>query len=368
MGISRIDGQRVTELSVENLGLDSDVADFDSPEVLAGAVRRAASFICPASPRRLCQRLEESLRYLISADSDETTLTTRIRNSLEDLVNYGDLIEVPVFDEERGVSYRTLFLGQPSYVWVPPSRYLLIGVRAEGLSLLDEELMRRVDYRLHVRSIDIELLGDLRTVFEAAGLRERTVEEWLNHPSFCSPHQLSEEYEGRLQIASPSGAINGVRILDPAKSLGYFPGRWRAPSQRDTGNFVIRHPVEFGADAWAYASILLGEVEKLVRLPVRQQLDRACDEAWRLQAALDAMAGTPQFAKIRKSNSGESELHLFSPVPSWVQRRLDTVGRALPHRPGSLMSYSIADLQIDEELLFLAQAMWIEDQSMSSAS
>ena len=98
----------------------------------------------------------------------------------------------------------------------------------------------------------------------------------------------------------------------------------------------------------------------VVDLPMRHRLDRACDEAWRLQAAIDCLADNPQRVRVQQRTGNLAVLHLLSPIPSWAQRRLDAVGRALPRQRGSLISYSISDEQLEEELSFLAQTMWID--------
>ncbi len=361
MGLVRVTSEQVAATAVEALGLDSQIVDFGSPEVLAAAVRRAASFTCPASPRLLTLVVEESLRGLVNPDQAETGAPSPVRAILDDLVGYGDLLEAPVLDGGRGTSHRTLFLGQPAFVRVSDSGCLLMGVRAEGLTLLDEALMERIDHDAHVRRIELRAGEDPRIVFGSSGLRERTTEQWLNHPLACLPEVLLAEYDALLTSSGPSGTIDGCRLLDPSKAVTYYHGRWRTPTSKDIGRFIIRHPLEFGSDAWAYAELHHGEVQKLVDLPVRQRLDRACDEAWRLQAAIDCLARNPQRIRVEHAAAGRpAQLHLLSPVPSWAQRRLDAIGRALPRRRGSLMSYSVAEAQVAEELSFLSQLMWTE--------
>ena len=298
MGLVRLSPQQVAAAAVENLGLDSEIADFDTPEVLAAAIRRAASFHCPASPLLLSRIVEEALRGLVSLDPLEGSTASPVRAMLEDLVSYGDLLEAPVADEERGTSHRTLFLGQPAYVRVSDVSCLLMGVPAEGLALLDEVLTERISQEAHVRRFRLETAEDPAVLFGSAGLREISVDQWLNHPPVCAPETLVSDYDSRLTSAGPSGTIDGCRILDPSKPVTYYHGRWRPPVRKDTGRYITRHPLEFGPDAWSYAELHQGEVVSLVELPVHHRLDRACDEAWRLQAAIDSLAGRPQRVRV----------------------------------------------------------------------
>ena len=98
----------VVASSVTWLGFDVDCVDFGVPEVLAAAVRRGASCLCPCSARQLTNRVEESLRGLTPLSSEE--LRSEIRSMVDNLVSYGDLLEAPILDDGTGISYRTLFL------------------------------------------------------------------------------------------------------------------------------------------------------------------------------------------------------------------------------------------------------------------
>lgn len=360
MGIARLSPQEVAAAAVETLGLDSSIADLTTPEVLAAAVRRAASFSCPVSPRLLTVAVEESLRGLDLEDPPSADSGTRVRAMVESLVAYGDLVEAPVNDEARTAIHRTLFLAQPAYVRVSPTTCLVIGVAADGLSLMDDALADRIDRDAHVRRLVLQPHEDPSLVLGSVGLREVSEEHWLRRPPTCQPDALVADYDLRLRIAGPSGSIDGCRILDTSLPVTYYRGRWRSPTKRDTGSYVARRPLEYGADAWCYAELRDGEVVTVVDLPLRQGLDRACDEAWRLQAALDHAAGNPQAVWVaRTASPGRAILHVLSPIPSWAQRRLDAVGQPLPKQRGSLIAYSVERGQLEEEISFLEQTMWI---------
>ena len=359
MGIVNLSPEQVSAASVELLGFDGEIADFGTPEAIAAALRRAASFTCPASPRHLIQLVVESLRGLVPVNSSGEDLAVRLETILDSLIAHGDLVEAPIRDEDRGPSYRTLFLAQPSYVRVSRTSCLLLGIRAEGLDLLDEALTERLNHEVHVRRLYIDPDEDPALILGSLGLRELTTEQWLNPPATCAPEALLSEYDVRLSSAGPSGSVKGCRILDPSQPVTYYRGRWREPGKRDTGRYIARRPVDFGPDVWCYAELQEGTVQSVIDLPLRHDLDRACDEAWRLQAAIDRLSGNAQRVGIEHPMGTEPLLHLFSPVPCWAQRRLDAIGRALPKRRGSLFSYSVSEDQLAEEVAFLAKNMWI---------
>ena len=191
--------------------------------------------MCPTLPRHLVLAVEEAMRGLVSLErSDDDELSVRVL--LEALVAYGDLVEAPL-EDESGNFRRVVFLGPPSYVTVSSTTVLLVGVRGEGLALLDESLSERVEHQVHVRRIHLEQSDDADTLFRSSGLRERALDQWLEHPRFCPPRDLFEVYSERLDAAGPSGTIEGCRILDPETSPTYYRGRWRSPMRKDSGRF-----------------------------------------------------------------------------------------------------------------------------------
>ena len=367
MGIARLQRDDVVAATVDALGLDAAAADLETPEVLAAIVRRAASFLCPITPRALARSVGECLDGLVTKDQPDTR-GSFVGTMLEDLVAYGDLIEAPIEDDRSGISRRLLFLAQPSYVPLPSSICLLVGIRADGLPIYDGSLDDRVDYYNHARRVTLGSDEEPADVLGGLGLRELSEQQWLHHPPKVAAAALVEQYSARLAAAGPSGSVEGVQILDPTTPVTYYRGRWRAPTQRDSDKFVGQRPIQFGADQWCYCDLADGEVTRLVDLPTLDRLDRGCDEAWRLQAAIDSLAGTPQLLRVRPGRiAGEVVLQFQSPIPSWGQRRLDALGQPLGHQPGSLFAYKLSDALIDQELAFLKETIWLHIQQEGEA-
>jgi hypothetical protein len=325
--------------------------DLFSTEALAASLRRAASFLCPATPGRIVRSVLEVLEGLPGCD-DETK--GQLEPLLDTLVGYGDLLELPSEDPES--SGLRIYLGPPSFVRRDSGSCLLIGVRPDGAQLVGDEFAALIDYEGHVRLVPAS--DTLDETIASSGLTELSPEQWLLTPRPAAAEAVLGEYETRLQVVGPSGDIGDPRILDPKKPVTYYRGRWRPPKPSDAGSFVARRPQAFGADLWCFAQVTDGRITQLIDLPVFGPLVPGVDEAWRLQAAIDAVSGHPQQVRVRNGASA-ARLDFFSPVPSWAQRRLDVVGMPLLRERGSLFSYSLPINEVEEELRFLADMLWM---------
>jgi hypothetical protein len=123
---------------------------------------------------------------------------------------------------------------------------------------------------------------------------------------------------------------------------------------------MVRRPRAYGADLWCFARLTNGSITQLIDLPLLGSLVPASDEAWRLQAAIDAVAGHPQRVRVRGGTDAETAvLDFFSPLPSWAQRSLDVVGMPLLRGRGALFSFVLPANEVEQELQFLADMLWI---------
>lgn len=353
MAVTRLEPDAVCEQALSSLGLDDAGVDLFSPEALAALVRRAASYLCPTPSRSLIRSLVEVLRGLPGSDDD---LPDKLQTSVDLLVGVGDLLELPSEDPEERA--RRLYLGPPSFVRRASGVCLLLGVRADGEPLVTEELAQLVDFDGHLRMVSP--LPDLDDLLASSGLRERDVDQWLHHPRNALAPEVIAEFEARLQAVGPSGDIEGAQILDPHSSVRFYRGRWRPLRSTDRGMFVARRPQAYGSDLWCVALVEDGQITRLVDLPVNGSLIRGADEAWRLQAAIDAALGHPQLVRVRSgTDSTNSILDLFSPLPAWAQRRLELLARPLLRGKGALFSYALPTGEVDEEVAFLVDSLWM---------
>jgi hypothetical protein len=353
MGVELFDSSQVSDSALEALGLAQVGVDLFSSEALSASLRRAASFLCPATPGRIVRSVLEVLEG-IPGFGDDTR--AQLETLLDVLLGHGDLLELET-DQVETVGSR-IFLGPPAFVRRKSGACLLIGTRPDGAQLVSDELNTLIEYEEHVRTVQPSPGVD--ELLKSSDLVELDPGQWLKAPTPLSPSQLLTEYETRLQVAKSSGDIEGGRVLDSARPVTYYSGRWRSPRDGDTGTFVARRPQFYGADLWCFARLEDGHFAQLVDLPITGPLIAAHDEAWRLQAAIDAIADHPQIVDVhRHSRPGSSRLNFFSPIPRWAQRRLEVVGTPLLKARGSLFSYSLSDTELDEEIEFLTAMLWV---------
>ena len=356
----RLTAAQVHARKVEELGLDAAALDLASIEAIAGALRRGASFLCPCPASRLIRGVVEPLRGLVA---DLRAVRDLVEETLEAMVAYGDFLELPEVAGLAGSGGATLlYAAPPGFVARENGTVLLFGVPSEWPSTLLGDLEPRVDCAHHVRRLRPVGSEDLADILGELGLRQLSTERWLGGPSVDSAAGHVSRIDRLLDAAGPSGDVEGLRVLDPERSVRYYPGRWSPPSARHSGRFVARRSRAYGADLWCYVQADEGSPEKILDLPIPNSRWRGCDEAWHLQMALDARHGEPQQFRIRPGPSGTQVLELYSPVPMWAQRRWDAIGEPVP-ATGCLLAYRLAASEIREEVRFARESLWLRDAS-----
>lgn len=355
MGLGLLTKTAVIEASVQSLGLDSGSLDFDAPETLAAVIRRTASFRCPIGVRSL-------IDATIATVGDLTTradLRPQLVGLLQAMIGCGDLIELmPPFDQSAG--NRLIYLAPPTFVRTLNGTFVLLGVRPENAPLVDEGIRPFIQYERHTRIISGEAPASISAMLEASGLHEVEQSRWLRSPGEASAASIVAQMNQVLAATSQSGDVAGLQILDSSTPVDYYRGRWRNAAGGDTGRFVARREQAYGADLWCYVRVANGATQQLVDLPSSANFARGCDEAWRLQAAIDANEGHPERFRIARSGENHDVISMFAPPPSWLQRRWD--GRGLPVAArGALVSYVFASTETPGEAEFLNRMLWLEE-------
>jgi len=123
---------------------------------------------------------------------------------------------------------------------------------------------------------------------------------------------------------------------------------------------VARRSQAYGAQLWCYVQLLNGNPERLIDFPIDGSRWRGCDEAWRLQMAIDAQRGEPQWFRVRPGPGDMRVVEFFSPVPMWARRRWDAVGEPVPSS-GCLFAYRMTETELAEELRFVRDVLWLID-------
>jgi len=359
--LRRLSAEQVHAQKIRELGLDPDALDLTTPEGLAGALRRAASYLCPCSASTLVRAVVRPLRGLVP-DLDKAKELAE--DTLDAMVAHGDVLEQPEVQEDASAARVLLYAAPASFVIRQSGLVVLLGVAADQLSPLPSELERRIQYLGHVRRLSPSSESeDLRSELRQLGLLELTSEAWLKGPKPGSASQLVAAIDHALDGVVPSRDIPGLLLLDPTKPVRFYRGRWTEPKAQ-TGRFVARRHQAYGADLWCYVQLTNGQPERMIDLPQRGSHWRGCDEAWHLEMAIDAQRGSPQ--RFRITSSGDAVvLELFSPAPAWARRRWDAIGEPVPS-VGSLFAYRIPEAEIDEERGFAREALWLEEMTAGS--
>ena len=346
-----------TNTVLHALGFNTARYVITSPEVLAALLRRAGSFQCPCSGRALIQTVSAPLQGLSDDDA-----AASIEVVLDELVSYGDFTEIDMTTAAAGSHRRLLYVTPPSFVQVPGGRILLLGVTPESVEWLPVELAERVEYRGHVRTLPPQSAPQAASLLKAAGYFELPHKVWLQAPKIAGPQQVVTRYGSLLQGTDALIETTGMAILDPAEPVRYYKGRWKPPA-RATGCFVARREQRYGAPLWCFVKLSAGRLAALIDLPVENKGWRGCDEAWRLQAAIDTLNGNPQVAEIRESNSGTVQLRFFAPLPRWAKRQLDVLAAPMDSR-GALFSYQLGRPDLSFVRQFLMQSLWMSVTSV----
>lgn len=341
--------------AVSDVGLSPGRFALESPEVQAAALRQAGSYLCPTGPRRLISVVTNTFAPLLSRGH-----VWVLDDLLQDLTAFGDFVESRANDDPSGPT--VLYLGAPGFVSLQNGEVILVGIRPDGQPLVGEELSELIDYRGHLRHLKPADPRALRQRLLDYGLLEHELRAWLKSPPVTSLGDYVATMESRLDERA-SGDVAGVQILDPSSPVTYYKGRWRRPKANDSGRFVARRPRDYGADLWCFMRLRQGVVTHLLDLPTTNAY-RGCDEAWQLQAALDATNGTPQRAIVRSLGGDRSVIAFTSPIPMWHQRRLSLVGDPVS-APRALLAYSLPASQIGSEVQDLRGSMWLEVEEES---
>jgi hypothetical protein len=340
---------------IRQLGLDCSALDLSSPEALSELLRRISAFSCPCSPSKLVSVAVELLEPLDCVHP----LRETIADTLEALTAYGDLIESNDITGES--NSRAIYLAPPSFVEVTPTLFLLIGGGPDGQYPLPEELTTKVEPTAHYRRLRVTDRFETTEALLQAGFLAVKPDAWLKTPPVAAPTIHIAPYDSALDQSGPAGTIDEIIVLDRSRPVGYYRGRW-GKLKKQSGRFLARRPQAYGADLWCYVKVHDGVVSQLLDLPYRETRWRPCDEAWHLQQAIDASAGTSQLYRLRKGSSISSTVvDLFSPVPQWATRRWDYVGTRVMSA-GCLFSYVFGDDHIKAELAFAQERMWLRQQ------
>ena len=309
MGVSVLSREHVRERVCAAYGIPVPTNDAEDVDLLAESLRRAASYLAPSRKATLIRAALRTTEGIIRGED-----LGRVANTLlERLIAVGDLIE----QARDGV--REVYLGSPAMIQLSEETLLLVGVRPCGEPLLSQETGLALTHRNGLRYL-------APGVVASSGLPPLSLESWLAAPSPTTPDELIGQYRRRIASSAQTGERPGLSVLDSSVSTHNYSVRWRAPRPEDNGLFVARREAEYGARTWSVGILEHGRLVRFIDLPSTPGIQRGRDEAWRLQAAMDASRASPQRVIIRDSESGWSIIDFLGPVPSFATRYMEVLG------------------------------------------
>lgn len=333
--------------------LDATTEDLAlSTELLAASLRRAAGLMCPTTPVALVTAVDQALAPLF----DDDDRRQRCRDTLENLTALGDLLEYDktVEESEGGLNQRRLVYAAPPYfVALSDSRILLLGIALDAIALGSDEL--HIIRKGHVRSVRTEDSARLRQSLSNSGLHEVPYDAWAKAPANVTADNLISAIDHQLDSEDLCSALDGLRVIDTSIDTKWYKQRWVDPRGL-TGRYVGTRPRRYGADLWCYVELNDGEPLRLVDLPQGRTLERGCDQAWRLQCALDAARGHAQSYEVSPADQDRVRLDIHLPCPNWLQRRWDCIGE----RAGEgVFSYLFDSTDLESETKTLRDQLWM---------
>lgn len=364
MALTRLSPSDVQRITLQALQVDGKASgDLASVPSLAAALRRAAAFMCPCPPRSLTRAVATGLRGLVPP---ERPLEEQIEEVLGSLIAYGDVLELWIEDEPGGMRRRLLYAAPPAFARHPSGVLYLVGLAADESVKLPEQLYGLVEANGVARRIKAPTEGAVDAL-RALGFVELPDSIWLWCPEPETASRHVERYNRLLDQASPVTSDPTLEILDPERPVRYYQGRWTAPRSIHTGRYVARRPQTYGAPLWSFVELEAGRPTRLIDLPafgkhipaeVRPYC-RACDQAWQLQAAIDAERGEAAWFRRRSDASGNMLIDLVAPPPAWLERRWTVLGRRAPRSKGALVSFELPDAVADHEISFASNRLWL---------
>lgn len=357
MALKSIFAEEVQSRSLEALGLDADYVDFSFPEVLAEAARRAVSMRAPIPKSAAVRLVREPLMGL--PDVDDAVLET-VPEVIEQLVSVGDLIESKI-DRQGHNQSAMLLIGMPRYVRINDNFVVLLGCRPDGIPIVRNELAKQIERNGPVRYLrfpegmkEEEMLAQLRD----ENVMEVKAEHWLRSPKTETLDSFLAHISNRLNAAIPPGELEGAVMFDPSQPRDHYRKRWKPLHHPPDGILVLRRPQAYGADRWSVALAKNREVRQLIDFPLKDGEDRACDEAWRVMAAIDANLGNPGVVSVTSLSTSRARLDFDAPPPAWLHRCLTYFGYQVLSSRGALFSFNVKEEALTQIREIVEQKLW----------
>ena len=348
--VTIIDRSEALQQAAKSLGLESQGHTTITRSMLAQSLRRAVFNAAPIAAHALRELVVAALEPL--ADNTET-LKMEIEETLRDVIAMGDILEMRT--DFSGRSDIVLRPAPPAFIERRDGTFVIIGISGDEITpdletpIIHHARGLRSARSAHSQTCRAELLN--------LGLIEIPERLWLHAPAVLDATDFVALWKARLPTEFNSEKIEDLELLDTALPTSFYKGRWVTIRANHTGLFVARRRQRFGSRLWSLVDVKDGIVQRLTDIRTNDSRARDCDEAWRLQAAMDAAAGAPQ--KVMVFENGLTSILAFQgPLPSWAARRLSFIGEQVI-MPRALLAFKISTDNVDDELRWLGDNLWL---------
>jgi hypothetical protein len=285
--------------------------------VIASIVRRLAAVMAPCTRAALLRSSSLACGTCLDHMSEDA-----LHQAVEDLVAGGDLREEPALLEGDSEAPNLVFCRQPSFCQSGQRVYLL-GAAPDDAPFLPATLMQAIisdgGLRYFALNEDTSLCETLRKM----GLHELSVDHWLAQ-HIMPPGELIEKMRAILASRGRRDNLVSVRWLTSSEARYSYQERWREETN-EQGLLIARAPQPYGEDAW-YLAERSGDNTRFLQLPLEEfPNDRACDLAWRVQLALDALSDRSSRYQVTMGDDVATLVVNF-PVPALERRTLLHLG------------------------------------------
>lgn len=331
----------------------------DQATLIASAVRRLCSFMCPC-PSFAIQRMACRSLKVLGLPEDE--LHRLVADSLEDLSVSGDVLElsrVTMAGAENFPSW--LYCAPPSFISRATGRIYVTGIAADDASFLPRELRANITRDGAARFID-SANQEIAEQLKQLGLRQVKESAWMNGVRTETAPDHLRRATGRLRSFGVAGDLPDLTILEYAgRARKSYTSRWKK-TDNENGVYVGRVPQPYGAPLWYLCDLVEGKSARSILLPTKESTERASDVAWRIQFALDSQAGFPaSYSVARDSNVATLSFHF--PLPVAVRRRFMFLGARRSQDDPNPFRFQLPLQELDGERRFLRDNYWIEERA-----
>lgn len=334
--------------TAESLGVSAARVE----DMLKPALRRGAFLLAPCSSVDL-------LSFVVEPLSPLGDLRAAAEEALSELITYGDILEMRrVASDPWSTPAVTLRPAPPSFVMRGRHEAIVLGISGDLPSPLTGELADQVTVEGPVRVLRSEV-DHLDAHLKLLGLAQLSEHVWLRTPAVLTPQAFLRGWINKLDARSQVvGQVDGLEILDPARPHRFYLGRWRSPAPGDDGTFVAKRAQAYGGKVWSFVRLDGGAVTKLVDLYPDDDWQRPSDISARLEAAIDAVRGTPQQFSSAAFGT-RTRLAFTAPIPVFAERRLALVGKKTSG-DGALFAFEIDSQKAENEAAELRNLLWLK--------